>query len=442
MTRIVRGPLVALFVVLVARVLESQAANAELQTTYVPLMNDANAILAEPVTADPVRSRIAVLVTHPEHLNNFNYFIGRELPRRGYRVMMLNYYGPEIAYEEFLAPIAAAVTYLRTLPGVQKVVFAGHSTGGVELTFYQDVAENGPKACQGPERIYPCKGTNLANLPRADGVMLLETNIGAPLRTIAFDPAVDSRKPRERKPEVDMYSRRNGFDAATTSAKYTAEFTRTYFAAQRARNERLIDNALARLAKIEKGEGDYKDDEPFVVPGSSLRSNGARLDFADRRLLSRTRAPHVLLKANGSTSTQVVPSLFAAQSDVDDLDRLGSTTHDTTVRHFLSFVSVRTTAEYALSENEIRGIQWRSTANSAPGNVEGITVPTLVMAGTCWPHLVPSEIAFDHAAAKDKAFVAVEGADHNFQPCKPQYGDTFKLAFDYVDRWLSKSGRF
>jgi pimeloyl-ACP methyl ester carboxylesterase len=424
------------------RAQQPHPADVPLKTTYVRLPNSANAIIVEPVTPDPVRSRIAMFATHPERIDNFNNFTAWELARRGYRAMMMNYYGAETTYDEFLVPIGAAITHLRGVAGVEKVVLVGHSTGGPELTSYQDVAENGPKACQGPERVYPCTGRNLTNLPKADAVMLLEIHIGGPLRTIAFDPAVDSRRPRERNPELDMYNPRNGFDPATKSAAYTAGFARKYFAAQGARNNGLIDEALARLAKIEKGEGDYKDDEPYVVPGSSQGLNGARLDFADRRLLSRTRVQHLFLKGDGTTATQIVPSLAAARSDIATLHRLNVTSHNTTVRHFLSFLALRTTADYALSESGVSGIVWRSSANSAPGNVEGIKVPTLVMAGTCWPHMVDHEITFDHSAAKDKEFVAVEGADHNFRPCKPEHGDTFTRAFDYVDGWLTKPGRF
>jgi pimeloyl-ACP methyl ester carboxylesterase len=419
-----------------------QAPAEQTKMTFVNLANNANAVIAEPPATDPVRSRIAILVAHPERLNTFNYVLGRELSKRGYRTMMMNYYGREQTYEEFLAPIAVAVRSLRSLPGVDKVVFAGHSTGGPEFTFYQDVAENGAKACQGPERVYPCRGNNLANLPKADAIMMLDINIGAPLRTISLDPAVDSRRPRDRNPELDMFSPRNGFDSEARTATYGVEFTRRFFAAQRARNNQVIDEALARLAKLEKGEGDYKDDEPFVVPGSSLQVNGARLDLADRRLVSKTRAPHLFLKADGMSPTEIVPSDLPGAARAEDLDRLDLTTQNTTVRHFLSFLAMRTTPAYALTDTTIIGIEWRSSANSAPGNIEGITVPTLVMAGTCAAHLVPSEITFDHAAAKDKQFVAVEGADHNFQPCQPRYGDTAKRAFDYVDGWLTKAGRF
>jgi pimeloyl-ACP methyl ester carboxylesterase len=419
-----------------------QAPGEQTKMTFVNLSNSANAVIAEPPATDPARSRIAILIAHPERLNTFNYFLGRELSKRGYRTMMMNYYGREQTYEEFLAPLAAAVRALRTLPGVEKVVFAGHSTGGAEFTFYQDVAENGAKACQGPERVYPCRGNTLANLPKADAIMMLDINIGAPLRTISLDPAVDSRRPRDRNPELDMFSSRNGFGPEGRTATYTADFTRRFFAAQRARNVQVIGEALARLAKIEKGEGEYKDDEPFVVAGSSLQVNGARLDLADRRLLSKTRAPHPFLKADGTTATDIVPSVLGGAARAEDTGRLDLTTQVTTVRHYLSFLAMRTTPDYALTDNNITGIEWRSSANSAPGNIEGITAPTLVMAGTCAAHLVPSEITFDHAAAKDKQFVAVEGADHDFQPCQPQYGDTAKRAFDYVDGWLTKPGRF
>jgi hypothetical protein len=37
---------------------------------------------------------------------------------------------------------------------------------------------------------------------------------------------------------------------------------------------------------------------------------------------------------------------------------------------------------------------------------------------------------------------AVEGATHGFAPCKPEYGNTTKRTFDYLDSWLSKPGRF
>ncbi len=91
-----------------------------------------------------------------------------------------------------------------------------------------------------------------------------------------------------------------------------------------------------------------------------------------------------------------------------------------------------------MTADDIKGVDWRSSANSAPGNVENISVPTLVMAGSCMIHMVPLEIVFDHSAAKDKEFVVVDGGDHYFRPCRPEFGDTENRAFDYVDAWLTR----
>ena len=91
-----------------------------------------------------------------------------------------------------------------------------------------------------------------------------------------------------------------------------------------------------------------------------------------------------------------------------------------------------------MTVDDIKGVDWRSSGNSLPGNVENIRVPTLVMAGSCMVHLIPLEEVYDHSAAEDKEFVAVEGGDHEFNACRPAFGDTQKRAFDYVDGWLTK----
>jgi pimeloyl-ACP methyl ester carboxylesterase len=421
---------------------EEGGAPAPRNQAFVMLTNNANAVIAEPAVSDPARNRVVFLTVHPERANMFNSWIARELARRGYRTMMMNYYGPEQTYDEFLAPIAAAIKRLRSLPGAEKVVLIGGSTGGAEESFYQDVAENGAKVCQAPEVVYPCRGKNLDNLPKADAIIMLDINAGAPLRTIAVDPAVDSQHPGKRDAALDMFDPRNGFDPNTEAATYSPQFAHQYLAAQGARANKLIDEALARLARIEKGEGDYKDDEPFVVPGSSRMENGARLDLADRHFMARTHAPHPLLKADGTVVTQIVPSVLPpVPGNAAGIDTLEKTTQDLTVRHFLSFYALRTTAEYAVTENDVKGIVWHSTVNSAPGNVEGVRVPTLIMAGTCYGHMVMNEIVFDHSAAQDKEYVAVEGGNHTLQPCKPEYGDTSKRAFDYLENWLKKPGR-
>ena len=95
-----------------------------------------------------------------------------------------------------------------------------------------------------------------------------------------------------------------------------------------------------------------------------------------------------------------------------------------------------------MTEDDILGVDWKSSSGSAPRNAAGTRVPTLVLTANCSWLVVPSEVVYDHLAATDKTYAAVEGALHDFRACKPAYGDTKKRAFDFVASWLSKSGRF
>jgi hypothetical protein len=117
-------------------------------------------------------------------------------------------------------------------------------------------------------------------------------------------------------------------------------------------------------------------------------------------------------------------------------------TQNSTVRRFLGMSAIRTQKDFAFTEDDIVGVDWASAMSSTPANVEGITVPTLVMSMTCHYLVVPDEIVFNHLAARDKQFALVEGATHNFTACRPEYGDTAARTFDYVDRWLTQPGRF
>ena len=419
------------------------AGGPPMKTTFVRL-GRGNGILVQRETPDPVRSRIAILVTHPEHINNFNYFHGLELAKYGYTVLLINDYGPETTYEEFLAPIAAGIKQLHSI-GVEKVVLAGHSSGGTELTFYQDVAENGPAACQRPERIYKCQTKDAENLPKADGVIILDANSGAVSRMLALNPAMNPHNPKQIDSSLDMFDPKNGYDAATGKANYSTEFLKKYFAAQAARANSLDDEAAARLDKIQKGEGEFKDDEPFVVAGSSgagRAAAGANPSGTDLKLLAKTHASHLLLKSDGTKSMQIISGVGGPFERPQDQDTLSQTTVDVTVKHYLSFDAIRVKPDFYLTDDNITGIDWRSSGDSMEGNVEGITAPTLVVAAGCGADLVLLEITYDLSAAKDKDYVGVEGANHNMGPCRPEFGDTYKRAFDYMDGWLSKPGRF
>ena len=272
-------------------------------------------------------------------------------------------------------------------------------------------------------------------------MMLLDANTGAPDKTMALNPAVNEFHPRQVDPALDMYDPKNGYDPATHSATYSQEFLKKFFAAQGEKANRVIAEAQARLALIDKGEGEYAEDEPFVVAGAGVNASGARIELADIRLMSKTHAPHPLLMPDGTTSVQVIARTLPPEASPYK-DSLFQTTQDVTVRHYLSFQALPVTPDYRMTEDNLLGVKWRGTANSLQGNLEGIKVPTLIMVATCNSEVTLLEISYDHSVAKDKEIVGVQGADHNFQPCKAEYGNTYKRAFDYIDNWLSKPGRF
>ena len=409
------------------------------KTTYVRLSNVANAILVEPVTPN-ANSRIAVVVSHPGHLNNFEYFIAPGMARRGYRVMLVNYYGAMQTYYEYLAPMAQALKYMRALPGIEKVLLAGHSTGGTEATFYQDIAENGPKACQEPGRVLKCQTKDAENLPRADAVILLDANPGATERDRKTNPAVDPHHPRQYNADLDLFSPKNGYNPETGEANYSPEFLKKFFAAQAKQINGLIDEAQARLAVIEKGEGDFTNDEPFL-DGSYPLFEGPSPEEAYIHLLWKTHAPHMLLKADGTAPVQIIRLVKMPQQRPANTPPHGQTPNAESVKSFLTSASARVTADYHWTEDNMYGVDWRSTPASLPGNIEGIHVPTLIVASTCSEHLVTLEIAYHHSPAKDKEFVGLDGATHFFTPCRPEFGDTFNRGFDFVDAWVNKPGR-
>jgi hypothetical protein len=169
---------------------------------------------------------------------------------------MINHHGEEDAVALFAVAISRGIGYLRSLPGVQRVVIAGHSGGGHLAAWYQNVAEHGPSACQGAEKIYPCSGEDLTGLAKPDGIILLDPTLGAFHQMSAVDPAVDGGK---RKPALDMFTAANGYDIEGKRAKYSPEFAKRFYAAQAARNARIIDNALERLHAITQGKGQFSD---------------------------------------------------------------------------------------------------------------------------------------------------------------------------------------
>jgi hypothetical protein len=400
----------------------------------------ADALLFEPTQLN-ANGRVAILTSYDVPAT--------ELVTRGYRVLLVRHISapgemesPQDGFEES----SRGITYLHSLPGVQHVVIAGWGGGAREVIFYADIAERGPSACRGPKVLYPCdtqKGTGLA---KPDGVILFDPGLGSFTIASAVDPAyVGSSRARL---DLDMYAAANGYDASTGSAKYSAEFRKRYFAAQSARNNQVIDDAEARLKALSKIKGATPADEPVFVPGAVNAGIATDLDRPDGSILAHTKLPHTLLKADGTRPQVIIESIRPPTGPIGDQVQkvLAQATRparpDYTVRRFLANDAVRTTRDFAMTADDVIGVDWKSSNGTSPAQAEGITVPTLVMTNSCFQFVVTSEINYDHIAAKDKTFGGVEGSTHFFLPCKPEYGDTKGRLFDYVDEWLAKPGRF
>ena len=416
-----------------------QAPATSFTTRYVRLApQETEGLLYEPASAGE-NAGIVLVYSHP-NANTFNEPLGREMAARGYRVLMVNHRG-DTAPEAYLPSISRGVAFARSLPGVTRVILVGHSGGGHMVTLYQNVAEHGPAACGGPEKIYPCKTEGLSGLAKPDGLILLDPTLGAFHQMSAVDPAVDGDK---RIAELDMFTAANGYNLAAKSAHYTPAFAQRFHRAQADRNARIVADARARLKLIEAGQGHFTDDEPFVIPGLGQNAAGARLYQPDVSFVAHTKAPHILLRADGEKPRQVIASVRppSGQQALDSLGSLSLMTQNTTVRRFLAASAIRTRSDYAITADDIVGVDWNSAMTSTPANAEGVTVPTLLLTMSCHYLVVPDEIIFDHLGAKDKTFAAVEGATHLFNACRPEYGDTVKRTFDFVDGWLREKGRF
>ncbi|WP_375396646.1 hypothetical protein [uncultured Sphingomonas sp.] len=409
-------------------------------TQYVRLPGQGEGLLYIP--ADLSHPRVTLIFTHPSR-NNFNAELGREMASRGYRTLMLNYRGNadygEADPEEYLPSISASVTWLRSLAGVEKVVLVGHSGGGHLVGLYGGVSEKGPGFCSDPAKIYPCPTRGLERLARLDGIVFLDATLGAFHQMSAIDPAIAGKVRDER---LDMFAPANGYDPVTKRATYSAAFATRFYAGQAKDNARVIDNAVGRLHAIETGKGDYSDDEPLVIRGMGVRASGARLYQPDTSFAAHTRQPHLLLRADGTNEQAVIRSVRAPGGrSAESLNALETMAQDTTVRRFLAASAIRTRANYAITADDIVGVDWQSSYNSTPAMAEGITVPSLVLTMTCHYLVMPGEVIFNHLASRDKTYAAVEGATHGFAPCRPEFGDTGKRTFDYLDGWLSQ-GRF
>lgn len=238
---------------------------------------------------NPDKTTIAVLVMHAEQ-DYMSFYPCTELPKRGYTVMCANNaasktgYMSDLDFEDMMLDVSLAVQYLRNQTEFTKVILFGHSGGGAMLSQYQNIAENGVSACNGPEKIFPCSD-DMAGLPAADGIILDDANFGiAPMMVMSMNPAIkDETRGSEIEPSLNLYSAMNGWNS-TGPSNYTTSFVQYFTENVHARNSRLIAFARQRLEAINNGRGLFADDEPLYIPDAIYVGNNNKL-FAQVRPL-------------------------------------------------------------------------------------------------------------------------------------------------------------
>ena len=446
----------------------SEAQLLPITTRVVTINNLAVAALRHP-TNPSAKSKIGIFIMHPDgsYVNNTAC---SQLAGRGYTTLCADsiflrrgqdYYG----YEQHAPGIAAGINFLKNPANVdgiviEKFIVWGHSVGAPLMAFYQNIAENGPAACQGPEKILPCDASTLNNLPLPDGVILFDAHLGAALATFTYvDPAIKKDdKPGIRNPNLDMFNTANGYpgdEAAGSptfkSATYTDKFKRRFLEAQANRNADLLHEAQNIWSDIQAGKSElYPDDMPFVVPGSD---GAARMWQADTSLVNCTKKPQIFLTHTGTQNPSPGPicSVRIPSASAEGDDSFGSVLK-VSVRVWLGAHALRTNGRYDQTKDDITGIDYDSSATSTASNVKGITKPLLIVANSGHYFIRPDEIVYDAAKSKDKTFAIEEGAVHGGTPCTQcaqalglpadYFGDTIKRTYDFMDEWLSQPGRF
>jgi hypothetical protein len=443
--------LAATAVLSVASARSAMAQNQEIKTTFVHLGQGVPGVFYEPVNPGP-KAQIAVFIMHNE--GDYLTFSGcTELSKRGYRVLCGNTTTAKanvgnMNMDRVLLDAKLGVAWLRKNPDVKKIVLWGHSGGGVLMSSYQNIAENGVKICQGPEKIYKCPDT-LAGMPAADGMMLVDSNWGtATMMVFSIDPSVTSEdNGMKLNPDLDLFNPKNGFNAKGNS-DFSPEFIKAWQTAVGKRNNALIDSALAKLADIQAGKGPYTDDAPFDIPGGNFAGAANRFFAQDVNLMAHTVKAWPLIHADGSITNEIVHTVRVPEGFVNPTPSYVNGTLKVTVRSFLSTFALRTGPDFGYDEDSVKGIDWSSSYSVPPSSVEGIGVPTLVMGMTGHWEYLAAETIYNHSKATDKTLAFVEGAQHGYTTCKKcektpgQFGDTLQNVYNYADKWLSKPGRF
>src|SRR6476620_8547236 len=434
----------ALFTVIALHIGQSFAQNFP---TYHQL-GPAKATLWRPASGT---SNIGIVIMH--RTSNFlNLAACREMSNRGFVVLCINTRfdnnESQVIFEQTALDVKAGVLFLRQnqsglTPGITRVLLWGYSGGGPAMSFYQAVAESGVGFCQDPHKLVKCDSTgstSLVGLPPADGIVFVDAHPGvATIGTLrSLDPSITNENNPDKgvNKKLDPYDPKNGFNPNGVST-YSDKFKQAYFEGQSARLNRLIDQALQIQEAIAAGKYPYTDDGPFVIG----RSTSAKLFTLDTSILHSTVRPQALLKNDGTIDdTHIVESVrLPVPTNAETNDTFDDGGKLLTVKSFLSTNAI-------FSTNSIDGIDYCSSNDSTPCNVQQISVPILFNAMGAYYFIRDNEIHYDLAKSQDKEFIVIAGLVHGITPCNEcpggPYNNSQKNFYDHVASWINKPGRF
>jgi pimeloyl-ACP methyl ester carboxylesterase len=283
------------------------------------------------------------------------------------------------------------VEHCRAKLGYEKVVLGGWSGGGSLSLFYQAEATAPSVQCT-PAGDPP--DLTVANLPPADGVMLLAAHVSrAHTLTEWLDPSiVDEADPGARDPQWNLYH------PDCEQPPYSENFLHEFRARQRARSLRITHWAQATLLDLRDREGPHAE-RAFIVHGTMADPR-----WLDPRVDPNDREPGRCYLGD--------PRLIN--------DSPGGLGRFTTLRSWLS--------------------QWSAMVSNADGVACGprIAVPVLVIGNSADDACTPShtERLYDCVAQVARERHTVEGATHYYagQP------DKLAEATGVVSRWLTAQG--
>jgi pimeloyl-ACP methyl ester carboxylesterase len=329
----------------------------------------------------------AFIATH-YNVDFSEHYLASYLAERGFGFLGWNtrFRGNEASFllDHALAEIGVGVRWLREQARVERVVLLGNSGGGSLMAAYQSQAVE--------PNVTPVAGMRplpeLADLPAGDMFIALAAHSGRPeVLTSWLDPSVtDESDPLSVDPVLDPYDPANG-------PPFSAEFQARYRSAQRARNERITDWALAELARL---DGTRARDRLFTLPRT----------WADLRMIDPSIEP----------SERRPRSCYAGDPMRANYGVFGIGTVSS-LRTWLSMWSLRT-----------------AQCTAAP-HLARITVPSLVIHATADTGVYDSDarVLYAGLAAHDKTLELIK-ADHYLQEPAGARAD----AADLIAAWVSR----